>query len=170
MPSHFITWGNDHTHTHTHISGQNQEHHGDQTFKKKSKHTVFFPIFSSISWWHWWLRSRILAGYRWHPGFQYRIQDTEEWPCGIAFVDVFRCFWMILVCSGLPCVHGFWTPPRLGHWGTSGDLVENEGLRGHWHFSVCNICLWKGAIGSEYKIDASYLSPNVSVTAKLEAS
>lgn len=34
---------------------------------------------------------------------------------------------------------------------------------------VRNASPLKGAIGSEYKIDASYLSPNVSVTAKLEA-
>lgn len=62
-------------------------------------------------------KSRILAGYRWHPGFQYRIQD-------------FR------VSMGFGLHHGW--------------AIE-------------------GAIGSEYKIDASYLSPNVSVTAKLEA-
>lgn len=62
-------------------------------------------------------KSRILAGYRWHPGFQYRIKD-------------FR------VSMGFGLHHGW--------------AIE-------------------GAIGSEYKIDASYLSPNVSVAAKLEA-
>ncbi|CAJ1370887.1 unnamed protein product, partial [Effrenium voratum] len=62
-------------------------------------------------------KSRVLAAYRWHPGFQYRIKDFH--------VDL---------GFGLHC----------------GWAIE-------------------GAIGSEYKIDASYLSPNVSVAAKLEA-
>lgn len=65
-----------------------------------------------------------------HPGRR----RMALWHCNALhlsmFSDVFGMFSTFLVCSGLPCVHGFWTTPWLGHWGTSGDLVENEGLRG----------------------------------------
>mmetsp|Transcript_34038 Transcript_34038/g.79324 ORF Transcript_34038/g.79324 Transcript_34038/m.79324 type:complete len:999 (-) Transcript_34038:24-3020(-) len=62
-------------------------------------------------------KSRVIAAYRQHPGFQMRIQDYR-----------------VTLGFGLHC----------------GWAIE-------------------GAIGSEYKIDASYLSPNVNVASKLEA-
>ena len=81
---------------------------------RKKANSFFVPIFSSISWWHWWLRSRILAGYRWHPGFQYRIQDAEEWHCNALhlsmFSDVFGCFWYVQdfrVSMGFGLHHGW---------------------------------------------------------------
>eukprot|EP00931_Biecheleriopsis_adriatica_P121080 TRINITY_DN9615_c0_g2_i1.p1 TRINITY_DN9615_c0_g2~~TRINITY_DN9615_c0_g2_i1.p1 ORF type:complete len:1000 (-),score=197.31 TRINITY_DN9615_c0_g2_i1:267-3266(-) len=62
-------------------------------------------------------KSRVLAGYRQHPGLQQRIKDFRvEMGFGL------HCGWAI-----------------------------------------------EGAIGSEFKIDASYLSPNVNVAARLEA-
>ena len=38
---------------------------------------------------------------------------------------------------------------------------------GHW--SIKYRITFKGAIGSEFKIDASYLSPNVNMAGRLEA-
>ncbi|CAK8988413.1 Adenylate cyclase (ATP pyrophosphate-lyase) (Adenylyl cyclase) [Durusdinium trenchii] len=85
-------------------------------------------------------RSRILAGYRWHPGFQYRIKD-------------FR------VSMGFGLHHG---------WAIEAGRRALVGLSSQ-QLQVTQQMLQEGAIGSEYKIDASYLSPNVSVAAKLEA-
>ena len=34
---------------------------------------------------------------------------------------------------------------------------------------ICNFFTLKGAIGSNFKIDASYLSPNVNMSSRLEA-
>eukprot|EP00913_Durusdinium_trenchii_P001003 g924.t1 len=85
-------------------------------------------------------KSRILAGYRWHPGFQYRIKDR---------VSEFFLFF--------PHLHGV-QKPSPGE-----DFRVSMGFGLHHGWAI------EGAIGSEYKIDASYLSPNVSVAAKLEA-
>ena len=43
------------------------------------------------------------------------------------------------------------------------------GLHLGWGIEVRILKFFKGAIGSNYKIDASYLSPNVNMAARLEA-
>ncbi|CAK9039981.1 unnamed protein product [Durusdinium trenchii] len=100
-------------------------------------------------------KSRILAGYRWHPGFQYRIKDR---------VSEFFLFFPHLhgdfrVSMGFGLHHG---------WAIEAGRRALVGLSSQ-QLQVTQQMLQEGAIGSEYKIDASYLSPNVSVAAKLEA-
>lgn len=48
-------------------------------------------------------------------------------------------------------------------------LISNFCYDGKQVITCCHICGHVTAVGSEYKIDASYLSPNVNLASRLEA-